>query len=59
MLNSAEHEIFAAHECKNMNKFSFFSGADKLLMLFLLLINVKMPTVDNSAEHEIFAAHKC
>ena len=45
MLNSADHEILNAHKCKNIKKFSFFSGSDKPRMLFFMLINVKMPTV--------------
>ena len=44
MLNSAEHEIFNAHKHKNIKKFSFFSGPDKPIMLFFLLIIVDMPT---------------
>ena len=32
-----------AHKSENIKKFSFFSGSDKLKMLFFLLINVKMP----------------
>ena len=45
MLNSAEHEILNAHKYNNNKKFSLFSGSDKPVMLFFLLINVKMPTV--------------
>ena len=44
-LCSAEHEILNAHKYKNIKKFSFFSGSDKPRMLFLLLLNVKMPTI--------------
>ena len=29
MLNSNEHEILNAHKCKNIEKFSFFSGSDQ------------------------------
>ena len=49
----------------SIKKFSFFSGSDKLIMLFFLLINGKMPTTVgiltiisrknvmlNSVEHE-------
>ena len=45
MLNSAEHEILMLIRIKNIKKYRFFSGSDKLGMLFFLLINVKMPTV--------------
>ena len=47
MLNSDEHEMLNAHKYKNIKikKFSFFSDSDKPRMLFLLLINVKMPTI--------------
>ena len=44
MLNLAEHEILIAHKYKNIKKFSVFSGSDKPITLFFLLINVKMPT---------------
>ena len=44
MLNSAEHEIFDAHDYRNIKK-SAFSGSDMPKMLFFLLINVKMPTI--------------
>ena len=30
---------------KNIKKFSFFSGSDKPIILFFMLINVKMPTI--------------
>ena len=45
MLNSAE--ILSAHKYKNIKKFSPFSGPNKLIMQFFLLIHVivKMPTV--------------
>ena len=45
MLNSAEQEILNAHKYKNRKKFSTFLGSYKLLMLFFLFINVKMPTI--------------
>ena len=45
MLNSIEHEILNAHKYKNIKKFGFFLGSDKLRMLFFPLINVKMPTI--------------
>ena len=45
MLNSAVHEVLNAHMYKNIRKSAFFSGSDKLIMLFFLLINVKMPTL--------------
>ena len=44
MLNSVEYEILNAHKYKHMKNFSFFSDSDNPRMLFLLLINVKMPT---------------
>ena len=44
MLNSAEHKIINAHKYKNLRKFSTILGSDKLIMLFFLFINVKMPT---------------
>ena len=44
MLNSAEHEILNALKDKNVKKFSIFSGSDKPIMLFFLLINVEMTT---------------
>ena len=40
MLNSAEHEILSIRIKTNQ----FFSGSDKLIMLFFLLIDVKLPT---------------
>ena len=45
MLNSAEHEFLNVHKYKNVKQVSFFSGLDKPIMLFFLLINVKMPTI--------------
>ena len=39
-LNSAEHEILNAHKYENIKKFSLFSGSDKPVLLFFLLINV-------------------
>ena len=45
MLNSIEHEVLNAHKYKNIKKFGFFLGSDKPRMLFLPLLNVKMPTV--------------
>ena len=45
MLNSFEHEILDAHKYKKYQEIQLFSGADKLRMLFFLLINVKMPTI--------------
>ena len=45
MLHSSVHGILNAHKYKNIKKFSvFFSGSDKSIILFFLLINVKMPT---------------
>ena len=45
MLNSAEYENFNAHKCKNIKKFSFL-GSNKPSMLFFLLMDVKMPTIN-------------
>ena len=44
VLNSAEHEIFDHHKYKNIRKFCFLCS-DKPRMLFIPLINVKMPTI--------------
>ena len=44
MLNSTEHEISNAPKFKYIKKIQLFSGSDKPRMLFLQLINVKMPT---------------
>ena len=44
MLSSGEHEILNAHKYKNMKETQLFSGSDKPIMLFFLLINVDMPT---------------
>ena len=46
MLNSTEHEILNAQKYK-ISRNSAFSGSDKPIMLFFLLINVEMPTVVN------------
>ena len=45
MLNSAEHENLNAHKYKNRRKLTALLGSDKLIMLFFLFINVKMPTI--------------
>ena len=45
MLNSAEHEILNAHNYKKYQEIQLFSGSDKPRMLFVMLINVKMPTI--------------
>ena len=45
LLHSTEHEILNAHKYKNIKKSSFFSDSDKRSMLFVLLINVQMPTI--------------
>ena len=45
MLNSAEYEILNAHKYKDIENFRIFSGKDKRIILFFLLINVKMPTI--------------
>ena len=46
MLNSAEHEILNAHRYKKNQENQCFTGSDKPIMLFFLLINVKMPTIN-------------
>ena len=45
MLNSAEHEILNAHKYKKSQEIQHFLGSDKLIRLFFLFINVKMPTI--------------
>ena len=45
MLNSTEHEILNAHKYKNIMKFSFLLAQISLECYFVLLINVKMPTI--------------
>ena len=45
VLNSIEHEILNAHKYKKYQEFQHFTGSDKPRMLFLLFINVKMPTI--------------
>ena len=42
MFISAEHEILNAHKYENIK--NFFSGSNKPIMLFFLLINGKMLT---------------
>ena len=44
MLNSVEHELLNAHKYKSIKEFGFFLGSVKPRMLYLLKINVKMPT---------------
>ena len=45
MLSSAEHEISSAYKYGKYQEILLFSGSDEPRMLFLLLKNVKMPTV--------------
>ena len=46
MLNSAKHEILNVHTYKTVKKFrTDFSGSSKHRMLFILLINIKMPII--------------
>ena len=45
MLSSAKNEILNAHKYKNIKKSSFFQ-AEISLVLFLMLINVNMPTIN-------------
>ena len=45
MLNSTEHEISTAHKSKMLKKVDFFIAFNLSDMLFILLINVKMPTI--------------
>ena len=42
MLNSTEHEILTAHKMQNGEKYDFSKLSD---FVFILLINVKMPTI--------------
>ena len=51
MLNSVEHEILNARKYKDIKEFGIL-GLDKPKMLFFLLINVKMPTIDVYKKHE-------
>ena len=44
MLNSVEHEILPAHRYKKYQEIRLFVGTSKPRMLFVPLINVKMPT---------------
>ena len=45
MLNSAEHKILNAPNCKKkIQEIQLFSGSDNPRMLFFQLINIKMPT---------------
>ena len=78
MLSSTDDEIYPAHHVKmTVGILTLISMINKTFLLstkFILLINVKMPTVVgiltlismknktfilNSAEHEIYPAHKC
>ena len=45
MLNSVKLEILNAHKYKKYQEIRLFLGSDKPRVLFLPLINVKMPTV--------------
>ena len=45
MLNSTEHEISAAHKNKNAEKYRYFLLFNLSVDVFILLINVKMPTI--------------
>ena len=45
MFNSAEHEILNVHKYKKSQGIQRFLGSDKLIMLFFLFINVKVPTI--------------
>ena len=45
MLNLAEHESLNAHKYEKYQEIQHFSGSVKPIMLFVLFINVKMPTV--------------
>ena len=53
MLNSTKHESSSAHKNQNMNiNVSYLKPSG---VVFILLINVKMPTiVSGSVEHEKF-----
>ena len=45
MLHKVEYEILIAQKYKNLSRKSAFLGSDKPRMLFVPLINVKMPTI--------------
>ena len=45
MCNLAEHEILNAHKYKSIKNFSIFQAQISLECYFLLLKNVKMPTI--------------
>ena len=45
ILNSVEHEILNAYKYENMKQFIIFQAQISLECYFLLLINVKMPTI--------------
>ena len=45
MLNSTEHEILNAHKYKKYQEIRSFLGSDQPRIIFLPLINVKMPTI--------------
>ena len=53
MLNSTEHEISTAHKTK-MLKNEDFLLTYKHSGVFIMLINVKMPTIVAMYEHNIF-----
>ena len=42
---SAEHGILNASKYKEFQETQLFSGSDKPIMLFFMLINFKMPTI--------------
>ena len=45
MLNSIEHEISTAHKAKRLKNKDFLPSNSHKLIVFIMLINVKMPTV--------------
>ena len=45
MLNSLEHEISTAHKTDTLKKSGFFLHLKLSDVVFILLINVKMPTI--------------
>ena len=45
MLNSTEHGISIAHKNLNNEKYTFFIAFKLAFVVFIMLINVKMPTV--------------
>ena len=45
MLDSSEHEISTVHKNQNAEKLRFLFATERQDAVFILLINVKMPTI--------------